>query len=299
MLRHQCPIPMHVLRTFLLGQMASPRLHVSPLAALKLAWGGELPEFVSDDDVQAFMQAVIQGLWNRLSEHQSLRHPFRLPRLEVAPDRRLLHDLAFRRAQEVQGFVDGLFGDGVEVALPKKAHDSVSALAEVGSRFDGKAELLADETAVASDREIKAVLRELQKLSIEADALINKVIQSCKQARGQELRRTAPVLPMDLGDAEYEDAEGPSLWRQEEEDLPEIVGSPLSRSVTRDGVTVEIEIYGEPDDGWILEIVDAENASHVWDERFETDQQALTEALRALEEDPQAFFGHPAGKPTN
>lgn len=41
----------------------------------------------------------------------------------------------------------------------------------------------------------------------------------------------------------------------------------------------------------ILEIVDAENASHVWAEHFETDRQALDEALRALDETPLEFLG--------
>ena len=51
--------------------------------------------------------------------------------------------------------------------------------------------------------------------------------------------------------------------------------------------------------GWILEIVDAENTSHVWDEHFETDQQALTEALRALDEEPLQFLGRDPDRPLN
>lgn len=44
---------------------------------------------------------------------------------------------------------------------------------------------------------------------------------------------------------------------------------------------------------------DAENTSHVWDEHFETDQQALTEALRALDEEPLEFLGRAADRPLN
>jgi hypothetical protein len=79
----------------------------------------------------------------------------------------------------------------------------------------------------------------------------------------------------------------------------DFIDSPLSQSVTRNGVTVRVEIYSDSNDRWILEIVDAENTSHVWEEHFETDQQALTEALRALDEEPLEFLGRTAEQPLN
>ena len=63
---------------------------------------------------------------------------------------------------------------------------------------------------------------------------------------------------------------------------PELVFSPLSRTVTRDGRSVEVHIYrGEPD-RWILEAVDEFQNSTVWDDQFATDQQALDELLRTI-----------------
>jgi hypothetical protein len=78
--RHRCPTPLHELRTLLLGNIASPRLDVSPMAPLAQAWGGALPEFASSAEVEELMRVLVQGLWNGLSEHQSARNPFRLPR---------------------------------------------------------------------------------------------------------------------------------------------------------------------------------------------------------------------------
>jgi len=80
---------------------------------------------------------------------------------------------------------------------------------------------------------------------------------------------------------------------------PDFIESPLSQNVTRNGVTVRVDIYGDSNGRWILEIVDAENTSHVWDEHFETDRQALDEALRALDEEPLEFLGRSAEKPLN
>jgi len=71
----------------------------------------------------------------------------------------------------------------------------------------------------------------------------------------------------------------------------EIMHSPLSKEFTRDGMTVRVNIFrGETDDGWLLEVVDQENASTVWDEKFETDQEALDQFLSTIEKEGIASF---------
>ena len=66
---------------------------------------------------------------------------------------------------------------------------------------------------------------------------------------------------------------------------PEIEESPLSGTVTRDGITVRVEIYRlvEGDESWTLEVIDHEGASTVWDDRFATDKDAYAEFYRTLE----------------
>jgi hypothetical protein len=62
-----------------------------------------------------------------------------------------------------------------------------------------------------------------------------------------------------------------------------IINSDLSGEMRRDGITVQVEIYrGEEDDTWVLEVVDSENASIVWDERFETERAAMDELLATI-----------------
>ena len=69
------------------------------------------------------------------------------------------------------------------------------------------------------------------------------------------------------------------------DDDVELENSPLSGELTRDGVTVRIEIYRIRDsgEGWSLEVVDHEGTSTVWDETFPTDQDAHREFCRTLE----------------
>ena len=64
-----------------------------------------------------------------------------------------------------------------------------------------------------------------------------------------------------------------------------IMHSPLSQSVTRDGKTVSIEIYDDGEGGWLLEVIDEYGTSTVWDDSFATDQEALADALKAIDED--------------
>lgn len=68
-------------------------------------------------------------------------------------------------------------------------------------------------------------------------------------------------------------------------DFPDILRSPLCQTVTRDGITVQIEIYRlEDSEGWTLELVDEDGGSTVWEEMFATDAAALAEFNEALEE---------------
>ena len=72
---------------------------------------------------------------------------------------------------------------------------------------------------------------------------------------------------------------------------PDIIYSGLSREIEENGVHLQIEIYRlKRDPHWILEVVDKDGTSTVWDETFETDQAALDEALKTIREDGTSAF---------
>ncbi len=67
------------------------------------------------------------------------------------------------------------------------------------------------------------------------------------------------------------------------DDEYEIITSPLSQKITRDGMTVDVQIYrGENDAEWILEVVDQDWGSTVWEATFPSDQDALNEVFRTI-----------------
>ncbi|MGL6161880.1 hypothetical protein [Microbulbifer sp.] len=68
--------------------------------------------------------------------------------------------------------------------------------------------------------------------------------------------------------------------------------STLSRSYSDGDLTVQIDIYEDGEGGWLLEIIDEHDNSTVWEDAFETEQEALDEALDALrEEGVETFVG--------
>jgi len=68
--------------------------------------------------------------------------------------------------------------------------------------------------------------------------------------------------------------------------------SELSRDYSEGDLTVQIDIYEDGEGGWLLEIVDQDNNSTVWEDTFDSEQDALDEALDALaDEGIEAFVG--------
>jgi hypothetical protein len=78
---------------------------------------------------------------------------------------------------------------------------------------------------------------------------------------------------------------------------PNLVKSSLSRTVTRDGLTVGVEIVRlEGETGWSLEVVNAANTSIVWDDLFATDEDAYAEFERTVAEEGMRTFLDSGGK---
>ena len=63
---------------------------------------------------------------------------------------------------------------------------------------------------------------------------------------------------------------------------PEIIKSDLCEEVTLQGKTVQIDIYSDGNNGWILEVIDQYGNSTVWDNCFLTDMEAYNEALETI-----------------
>ena len=85
--RYRCPAPFHVVRTRVLGNIASPDMTASPMDTVAGLWGGELPAIANLDALNELLRVLLMGLWNRLAGHQNRNAPFRMIR-DDAPETR-------------------------------------------------------------------------------------------------------------------------------------------------------------------------------------------------------------------
>ncbi len=75
----------------------------------------------------------------------------------------------------------------------------------------------------------------------------------------------------------------------------DLINSPLEQTYTEGDDTVEVFIYRMPDTQWSLEVQDVFGNSTVWDDLFETDQAALDEFFRTIQEEGIAsLIGEPS-----
>jgi len=181
--RYRCPVPFHEVRTRFLGNVATPVMSASPIKMVEGLWGGELPDFGSINAANELIGALIMGLWNRITRHQERSTPFRLTRPDVAATREGLATLALIRRQELDGFVEGLFGAEKAIDLPERAHRSLSVLGELRSLIAGVLDVATDGNMAASAGDIEGTLRHMQEMTRIAEHEMHAVVLSCKRAR--------------------------------------------------------------------------------------------------------------------
>jgi hypothetical protein len=190
--RYRCRVPFHEVRARFLGNIASPMMEASPMSMVKGLWGGELPTFNSIDAANELIGALVMGLWNRLTRHQERSQPFRLRRPDVTVSRDGLADIALVRRQELDGFIEGLFGADDRINLPERAHKALGALAEMRALFAGIVDLCADPQKSAAPKDIDTTLRRVRDMTRIAETEIHALVLSCTRSRRQMLE-TLPV----------------------------------------------------------------------------------------------------------
>jgi hypothetical protein len=135
------------------------------------------------------------GLWNRLSRHQERNAPFRLMRVEIPETREGLAHIALTRREELDGFVEGLFGKEQSLELPERAHRALDALSELRAIFDGLHELAGNPTKPVMADDIAQTRRNIRELTKVGEREIHEVVLSCTRARRQLLNSVPTTKP--------------------------------------------------------------------------------------------------------
>lgn len=85
------------------------------------------------------------------------------------------------------------------------------------------------------------------------------------------------------------------------EDDVEIEQSSLTTKIERDGMVVRVCVYRVKGsgDGWTLEVVDHEGGSTVWDDTFESEQEAVEQAVMTIDREGIGCFLRRPGEKLN
>ena len=188
--KYECPTPFHTIRAVFLGNIASPSLDAGqPMQLIAQMWGGEMPELAGVEEMQALVDALVGGLWNRLTDHQSSKHPFHLTRIALPDTNDTLMAYANTRLEEINGFIEGLFGDDEEIRLPARAHEAVTILQDLCGFYYGIANV---EEPSDDPVEIKQSAQMFGKLVPIAEREINAAVRACTRARREALQSSLP-----------------------------------------------------------------------------------------------------------
>ena len=187
--KYDCPVPYHAVRTRFLGAIVSPVDTVSPIATLKGLWGGELPAF--DNLAAANELTQVMGLWNELTRHQKASKPFRFIELSVPKNIEGLATLALVRREEIDGFVDGLFGPEERIDLPESGYRALGELGEIRAMLAGLYELAIRPGERVGD-DVGDLIEKISRMIAIAEHELHQTVLACVRARRQ-LSHALPV----------------------------------------------------------------------------------------------------------
>ena len=116
-------------------------------------------------------------------------------RVETPPDRAGLGRLALIRRDELEGFIQGLFGTLEEMDIPEWASQALGELGWVRGYFQATQELTDDSTKSATPKDINETLHNVHVLTKIAEHEIHEAVISCTKARRDILQGLTTTKP--------------------------------------------------------------------------------------------------------
>jgi hypothetical protein len=99
------------------------------------------------------------------------------------------------RRQELDGFIEGLFGREEVVDLPKRAHRGFNELGQLRALFEAVMRLAKDDTKQPADEGIETTLRRMCEMTKIAEHEIHAVVLACTRARKQMMAGMPTTRP--------------------------------------------------------------------------------------------------------
>ena len=100
------------------------------------------------------------------------------------------------RREEVEGFIEGVFGDNDSLDLPERAHKALGMLAETRVMLEGVLEVADDPAKPASPGDIAVTLGHLREFTRIMEHEMHELVLSCTRARRQMLEMMPAGKPV-------------------------------------------------------------------------------------------------------
>src|SRR6267378_60902 len=103
--------------------------------------------------------------------------------------------IALIRREELDGFVEGVFGKEQSLDRPERAHRALDALSQLRAIFDGLYELAGNPAEPVTADDIAQTRRHIGELTKVGEREIHEVVLHCTRARRQTLRSMPTAKP--------------------------------------------------------------------------------------------------------
>ena len=116
--------------------------------------------------------------------------------MTVTPTPDNLQRVCRTRVEELEGFIDGLFGEEDAIDLPERATEALHHLGEINAMMRGILDRMERASVPpASKQDVVRILREVRELSRIAEKELHALVLSCTRARQQVLATIAVNKP--------------------------------------------------------------------------------------------------------
>jgi len=107
-----------------------------------------------------------------------------------------LAQLALLRGEELEGFVEGLFGENESLDLPERAHKAMAVLADVRAKPEASREVAEDQTKPTDSAEIGTTLVHFRRITRIAEHEMHEAVLSRTRARRQMMKAALAARPV-------------------------------------------------------------------------------------------------------
>ncbi|WP_135079643.1 hypothetical protein [Terasakiella sp. SH-1] len=171
--QYKSQTPFHVVRTRVLGGLASPNKDLLPVMVVASFWPeDDFPRFVTKDEADKFF-STFMGLWRRMEKMADAEGALLSARGKLA-DLEEAKETLLRRLEEIEaGFIEGFWGGQDDMKMPSATAALIDGLSDEANAYSGLLQDLENWTDYTP-----AMREALQDEIVERDQVVEDAIKA-------------------------------------------------------------------------------------------------------------------------